>query len=1114
MSRTPVAKKPPPAGKKKAPAKAPRTTTFATRKLPPASPTTPGGTRTSPRLRSQAWPTSPATPGESRTSPRRRSQALPTTRAQQSLSDTPSPRKGKKRGKRAGVKEQERKSRKLAFVDNVAKLPPKSEDTDNDEDNEPKSLKSPPIQNIDDDNDMDKKMPAMDKKMSAKDIRDDEGNVSNKNDEENDINNEDDEDVENNEDEKDDEDSEDKNEDNLDVSDNEDEEVDEENEEEDEDEKDDEDNEDKNEDNLDISDKEDEEDEEDEENEENDENGEDDEENEDDSKDKKLAPVSTSSTKDAKKVTQTQESHEDDEVTVGTTSKRTPASKTGKIVEFPKAEHQVPSTPDSEFHSDYMETFNFEEEPNNTYIFYRKYKQQSDIKYRPSENGKVRYNTFFGKFINAKTKQLKPIIGQQHNKTVYNIGESTLKVKDLLTMAPQTWLNDIVIEMCILQYAVQFATTTDGLFDAKLHQLLIETRQLVTNGPVVEYYNFDKAKGESLYRLQGRSILEFETIFIPTNPNKIHWNLYVIKPSKKQIVVLDSQGKPEPDKNLENDTYWLNIIFRWIYDYTKYFHQKDFTKLFQFERPNYGWKYYFDTKVPNQNDTYSCGHFMLGFYKHLLCYGNPQGLTSVQLVSYRKTIFMNLTPPTLIENLKKRANDLESIVVEKPTFFAKTYRKLPKLEPLTLRDKWNPALPSARSGMTPEMKKAQRLLHEQEREEREMQKEKDLREKEKQYKEECENEQKKEQDEKEFFEKYHMAMAKRRSTADSKVNRLLKNNPDLMKQLKARAKKAEPTNIKQDKEFEEELAAKFHDKKGVLAQEQQERFDRLEALRKKPKRHEDQIAYLQFRNGYSKKDPPTFDTPNYYKEDLFGNRQYQYNHFYGRTQSRTEILDQLSPAWVEDIFQLAFTQLVRKFPGCWFPVPIGKAGIVVMPPDNIRTNVKVCYQQKEEDFCITYSLASALHYIGEVNAAKIISLKASLWSQYPGDIIFEDLRNLLKELVPHIAECEVFNKRRKKKRSGQNRTRVMMLQDLLQPTPYITVVQPLGKDGSNNHAVCVVDNLVFDARLPTALTLAEETFNWVCGGEGIDKIGYAFRFSGAYKVKTPKQQREMILNHV
>ena len=740
MSRTPVAKKPPPAGKKKAPAKAPRTTTFATRKLPPASPTTPGGTRTSPRLRSQAWPTSPATPGESRTSPRRRSQALPTTRAQQSLSDTPSPRKGKKRGKRADVKEQERKSRKLAFVDNVAKLPPKSEDTDNDEDNEPKSLKSPPIQNIDDDNDMDKKMPAMDKKMSAKDIRDDKVNVSNKNDEENNINNEDDEDVENNEEEKDDEDSEDKNEDNLDVSDNEDEEVDEENEEEDEDEKDDEDNEDKNEDNLDISDKEDEEDEE---NEENDEDDEDVEENEDDSKDKKLAPVSTSSTKDAKKVTQTQESHEDDEVSVGTTSKCTPTSKTGKIVEFPKAEHQVPSTPDSEFHSDYMETFNFEEEPNNTYIFYRKYKQQSDIKYRPSENGKVRYNTFFGEFINAKTKQLKPIIGQQHNKTVYKIGESTLKVKDLLTMAPQTWLNDIVIEMCILQYAVQFASTTDGLFDAKLHQLLIETRQLVTNGPVVEYYNFDKAKGESLYRLQGRSILEFETIFIPTNPNKIHWNLYVIKPSKKQIVVLDSQGKPEPDKNLENDTYWLNIIFRWIYDYTKYFHQKDFTKLFQFERPNYGWKYYFDTKVPNQNDTYSCGHFMLGFYKHLLCYGNPQGLTSVQLVSYRKTIFMNLTPPTLIENLKKRADDLETIVVEKPTFFAKTYRKLPKLEPLTLRDKWNPALPSARSGMTPEMKKAQRLLHEQEREEREMQKEKDLREKEKQYKEECENEQKK-----------------------------------------------------------------------------------------------------------------------------------------------------------------------------------------------------------------------------------------------------------------------------------------------------------------------------------------------------------------------------------
>jgi hypothetical protein len=48
-------------------------------------------------------------------------------------------------------------------------------------------------------------------------------------------------------------------------------------------------------------------------------------------------------------------------------------------------------------------------------------------------------------------------------------------------------------------------------------------------------------------------------------------------------------------------------------------------------------------------------------------------------------------------------------------------------------------------------------------------------------------------------------------------------------------------------------------------------------------------------------------------------------------------------------------------------------------------------------------------------------------------------------------------------------------------TPHLTVVHPKGMDGSSDHAVCVGDDIVFDARLTHALKLRKETFDWVCG---------------------------------
>ena len=77
-------------------------------------------------------------------------------------------------------------------------------------------------------------------------------------------------------------------------------------------------------------------------------------------------------------------------------------------------------------------------------------------------------------------------------------------------------------------------------------------------------------------------------------------------------------------------------------------------------------------------------------------------------------------------------------------------------------------------------------------------------------------------------------------------------------------------------------------------------------------------------------------------------------------------------------------------------------------------------------------------------------------------------------------------------------------------TPFPTVVIPIGKDKGVGHAVCVVDNLIFDSTQKFALRLSQESFGFVCGSEGCDGVYLAVRFARGYNTKTLR--REMVLH--
>jgi hypothetical protein len=269
---------------------------------------------------------------------------------------------------------------------------------------------------------------------------------------------------------------------------------------------------------------------------------------------------------------------------------------------------------------------------------------------------------------------------------------------------------------------------------------------------------------------------------------------------------------------------------------------------------------------------------------------------------------------------------------------------------------------------------------------------------------------------------------------------------------------------------------------------------------------EDQVAVLRFRQGTSTKDPPSDGAKNP-KSKYLGRKlgyDYEYNYFEGKTGGGVVFNYQLTPAWCEFVFVLVFTQLCRRKPDMWFHVPVGNAHLDDLPSVRLRTTVAVRYRQEDQDYCLPYAAASCLYYMGYGNAAFSVAEAAPKWSSLPGDFVFDQLRAIMKEVLPESGQSMVFNK------GHGHRRKNLSVSDLIRfRTPYLTVVQPKGNDGSADHAICVVDDLVFDARFGHALKLCEDTFKWVCGPKGVCQLGHVIRFCKPHGVRKMKHERIM-----
>ena len=91
-----------------------------------------------------------------------------------------------------------------------------------------------------------------------------------------------------------------------------------------------------------------------------------------------------------------------------------------------------------------------------------------------------------------------------------------------------------------------------------------------------------------------------------------------------------------------------------------------------------------------------------------------------------------------------------------------------------------------------------------------------------------------------------------------------------------------------------------------------------------------------------------------------------------------------------------------------------------------------------------------------------------------------------------------------------------MLQELFKNvTPYVMIIIPQMKNGSQNHAFCVVDSLIFDSTQVKAMKLQKTSVEWICKpNNGFRYIHSAYCFNQKWKTKESWGQKTKLVERL
>jgi hypothetical protein len=193
-------------------------------------------------------------------------------------------------------------------------------------------------------------------------------------------------------------------------------------------------------------------------------------------------------------------------------------------------------------------------------------------------------------------------------------------------------------------------------------------------------------------------------------------------------------------------------------------------------------------------------------------------------------------------------------------------------------------------------------------------------------------------------------------------------------------------------------------------------------------------------------------------------------------------------------------------PNHWWPMVIGSvhhAEDEKALEELSISKTKIKYPQHELDQCFIRGVASSLYCCGLTQVSWRLCDTAHKFQCLTKTFALKELKNVMQVYAPYIGVCEVYNVCRKNKKMKK-----LSIQDLLEnKTRFPTVVIPYGKDGLNNHAFVVVDDLIFDSTQTHAMKLSRESLDWICGENGIASINIALRFNQSFGPKEKLQHK-------
>ena len=339
---------------------------------------------------------------------------------------------------------------------------------------------------------------------------------------------------------------------------------------------------------------------------------------------------------------------------------------------------------------------------------------------------------------------------------------------------------------------------------------------------------------------------------------------------------------------------------------------------------------------------------------------------------------------------------------------------------------------------------------------------------------------------KEIHETYSHELAEHKE-ASKTLKRLLKKHDDkdtrVNTELGKFLSKQFPRRWNVEYTKEEALRLEVY-KKRILSKEQREEMDRMT-------RHVDQISQLQY---FPAKTKTVFD-----KKGTTEWKESSPAYFKGRVMKYgvwVDVKEPYSEIWAAQNFHPTFLALVKQMKGEWVPIPPGLS-TDEKAPKLLRSKIRNAHRQWDDDTCMISSFACALDYISKkpnhdfiAGAAIELATHAKEYETKGFKECLKFIADVMRKFAPAICTYSTYNVHRRRRP-----VKPMLMSNLTDwRTPFPTLVEPVGVDGSKSHVITVVDDLIFDSTQKYALKLCQQSLDWVCGDSGCSAIGRTIRF--------------------